>query len=84
MASPPNLALTAAIIPPAIVRRLLLQFTWAFRLIWSQIFGSTRQRSVATGVREPSEISKIALKRLAQLGRPRREAPTGQEIFADF
>src|SRR6516164_5164715 len=38
----------------------------------------------ATGVREPSEISKIALKRLAQLGRPRREAPTGQEIFADF
>ena len=38
----------------------------------------------ATGVREPSEISKIAVKRLAQLGRPRREAPTGQEIFADF
>jgi hypothetical protein len=38
----------------------------------------------ATGVREPSEISKIALKRLAQLGRPRLEAPTGQEIFADF
>ena len=38
----------------------------------------------ATGVREPSEISKIALKRLAQLGRPRREAPTGREIFADF
>ena len=38
----------------------------------------------ATGVREPSEISKIALKRLAHLGRPRREAPTGQEIFADF
>ena len=35
----------------------------------------------ATGVREPSEISKIALKRLAQLGRPRLEAPTGQEIF---
>ena len=28
----------------------------------------------ATGVREPSEISKIAVKRLAQLGRPRREA----------
>jgi hypothetical protein len=38
----------------------------------------------ATGVREPSEISKIALKRLAHLGRPRRGAPTGQEIFADF
>jgi hypothetical protein len=38
----------------------------------------------ATGVREPSEISKIAVKRLAHLGRPRREAPTGQEIFADF
>jgi len=38
----------------------------------------------ATGVREPSEISKIALKRLAQLGRPRLEAPRGQEIFADF
>ena len=28
----------------------------------------------ATGVREPSEISKIAVKRLAHLGRPRREA----------
>jgi hypothetical protein len=38
----------------------------------------------ATGVREPSEISKIAVKRLAHLGRPRREAPTGQGIFADF
>jgi len=38
----------------------------------------------ATGVREPSEISKIALKRLAHLGRARLEAPTGQEIFADF
>ena len=38
----------------------------------------------ATGVREPSEISKIALKRLALLGRPRLGAPTGQEIFADF
>ena len=38
----------------------------------------------ATGVREPSEISKIALKRLAQLGRPRLEAPRGHEIFADF
>ena len=38
----------------------------------------------ATGVREPSEISKIAVKRLAHLGRPRRETPTGQEIFADF
>ena len=38
----------------------------------------------ATGVREPSEISKIAVKRLAHLGRPRRKAPTGQEIFADF
>ena len=37
----------------------------------------------ATGVREPSEISKIAVKRLAHLGRPRREAPTGQ-VFADF
>src|SRR6516164_5654815 len=31
----------------------------------------------ATGVREPSEISKIAVKRLAHLGRPRLEAPTG-------
>ena len=38
----------------------------------------------ATGVREPSEISKIAVKRLAHLGRPRLEGPTGQEIFADF
>jgi hypothetical protein len=38
----------------------------------------------ATGLREPSEISKIAVKRLAHLGRPRLEAPTGQEIFADF
>src|SRR6516164_3368194 len=38
----------------------------------------------ATGVREPSEISKIAVKRLAHLGRPRLEAPTGQEFFADF
>ena len=38
----------------------------------------------ATGVRGPSEISKIALKRLAQLGRPRLEAPTSQEIFANF
>ena len=38
----------------------------------------------ATGVREPSEISKIAVKRLAHLGRPRLEAPTGQESFADF
>jgi hypothetical protein len=38
----------------------------------------------ATGVREPSEISKIALKRLAHLGRPGREAPTGQKFFADF
>jgi len=38
----------------------------------------------ATGVREPSEISKIAVKRLARLGRPRLEAPTGQEISADF
>src|SRR6516164_8175215 len=38
----------------------------------------------ATGVREPSEISKIAVKRLAHLGRPRREARTGQEFFADF
>jgi hypothetical protein len=38
----------------------------------------------ATGVREPSEISKIAIKRLAQLGRPHRKAPTGQEIFVDF
>jgi hypothetical protein len=38
----------------------------------------------ASGVRDPSEISKIALKRLAQLGRPRRKAPTGQEIFVDF
>ena len=37
----------------------------------------------ATGVREPSEISKIAVKRLAQIGRPRREAPTGQ-VVADF
>jgi hypothetical protein len=36
------------------------------------------------GVREPSEISKIALQRLAQLGRPRREAPTGQKFFADL
>jgi len=38
----------------------------------------------ASGVRDPSEISKIALKRLTQLGRPRRKAPTGQEIFVDF
>jgi hypothetical protein len=38
----------------------------------------------ATGVREPSEISKIAVKCPAQLGRPCREAPTGQEIFADL
>jgi hypothetical protein len=38
----------------------------------------------ATGVREPSEISKIAVKRLAHLGGPRLEAPTGQEFFADF
>ena len=36
----------------------------------------------ATGVREPSEISKIALKRLANLGRPL--PPIGQEIFAIF
>jgi len=35
----------------------------------------------ATGVREPSEISKIALERLAQLGRPRREAPTDPRDF---
>jgi hypothetical protein len=38
----------------------------------------------ATGVREPSEISKIAVKRLAHLSRPRGAAPTGQEIFADI
>jgi len=38
----------------------------------------------ASGVRDPSEISKIAVKRLAQLGRPRRKALTGQEIFVDF
>ena len=38
----------------------------------------------ASGVRDPSEISKIAVKRLAQLARPRRNAPTVQEIFADF
>jgi hypothetical protein len=38
----------------------------------------------ATGIREPSEISKIAVKRLAHLGRPRLELPTGHEIFADF
>ena len=31
----------------------------------------------ASGVRDPSEISKIALKRLAQIVRPRRKAPTG-------
>jgi hypothetical protein len=37
----------------------------------------------ATGDREPSEISKIAVKRLAQLGRPLREGPTGQ-VFTDF
>jgi hypothetical protein len=35
----------------------------------------------ATGVREPSEISKIALKRFAQLGRPRLEAPTDPRDF---
>jgi hypothetical protein len=34
----------------------------------------------ASGVSDPSEISKIALKRLAQIGRPRRKAPTRQEI----
>jgi hypothetical protein len=38
----------------------------------------------ATGVREPPEISKIVIKRLAQLGRPHRKAPTGREIFVDF
>jgi len=38
----------------------------------------------ASGVRDPSEISKIAVERLAQLGRPRRKVPTGQEIFVDF
>ena len=38
----------------------------------------------ASGVRDPSEISKVAVKRLAQLGRPHRKAPTGQEIFVDF
>ena len=38
----------------------------------------------ASGVRDPSEISKIAVERLAQLGRPRRKAPTGQGIFVDF
>ena len=38
----------------------------------------------ASGVRDPSEISKIAVKRLAQLGRPRRKAPTDREIFVDF
>jgi hypothetical protein len=38
----------------------------------------------ASGVRDPSEISKIAVKRLAQLGQPRRKARTGQEIFVDF
>jgi hypothetical protein len=50
----------------------------------SEIVAKTVIEIGATGVREPSEISKIALKRLAQLGRPRREASTGQEIFADF
>jgi hypothetical protein len=35
----------------------------------------------ATGVREASEISKIALERLAQLGRPSREAPTDPRDF---
>ena len=38
----------------------------------------------ATGVREPSEISKIALKRLAQLGRPRLEAPTAKRFLPTF
>src|SRR6516162_7728814 len=35
----------------------------------------------ATGVREPSEISKIVLERLAHLGRPRLEAPTDPRDF---
>ena len=51
---------------------------------FAEIVAKTVIEIGATGVREPSEISKIALKRLAQLGRPRLEAPTGQEIFADF
>ena len=50
----------------------------------AEIVAKTVMEIGATDVSEPSEISKIALKRLAHLGRPRLEAPTGQEIFADF
>jgi len=52
--------------------------------LFAEIVAKTVIEIGATGVREPSEISKIAVKRLVQLGRPRLEAPTGQEIFADF
>jgi hypothetical protein len=47
----------------------------------AEIIAKTVIEIGATGVREPSEISKIALERLAQLGTPRREAPTDQEAF---
>ena len=50
----------------------------------AEIVAKTVVEVGATGVREPSEISKIALKRLAQLTRPRLKAtPTGQEIPSD-